>query len=189
MKRLQQVVLIGSLLLLSWLAMMAVHESGHVLGAAFTGGTVSKVVLHPLAISRTDLSVNPHPLLVAWAGPVLGILFPLAAFAGAMVARMPGAYLLRFFAGFCLIANGAYLSVGSFERIGDAGELLRHGSAIWQLWAYGIVSIPLGLWLWHGLGPHFGMGKAEGKVSRGAMLVCLTLLVLLVSLEMVLGGK
>ena len=62
MKRVHQSTLIVSTLALSWFGMMVVHESGHVLGAWLTGGTVAKVVLHPLAISRTDLALNPQPL-------------------------------------------------------------------------------------------------------------------------------
>jgi hypothetical protein len=69
MRRIDQLVLVGSFLPLCWL------------------GT----------ISRTDLSFNPHPLLVVWAGPVLGVLLPMAG-------------------------------------VGDAGDMLRHGSPAWQLW-------------------------------------------------------
>ena len=65
---------------LAWLVMMAVHEAGHVLGAHLTGGTVKVVVLHPLKVSCTVLSHNPHPLLVTWAGPVIGVLIPLVVF-------------------------------------------------------------------------------------------------------------
>jgi hypothetical protein len=189
MNRLHQYLLICSLLPLSWLAMMAVHEFGHVLGAWFSGGTVAKVVLHPLTISRTDLSQNPHPLVVTWAGPLGGVLLPLLALGGARAGRVPGRYLLRFFAGFCLIANGAYLGVGSFDRVGDAGDLLRHGADRWQLWAFGAVTIPLGLFLWHGQGPHFGLGKTKTAVSPAAAYVCLTLLLVLVAAELLFGGE
>src|SRR5262245_59144782 len=126
MKRLHQGILIGSTLLGSWLGMQAVHESGHVLGASLTGGRVARVVLYPLTISRTDLAFNPNPLVVVWAGPALGVLLPLLLWGIAAAMRMPGAFVLRFFAGFCLIANGAYLAVGSVDGIGDAGEMLRH---------------------------------------------------------------
>jgi hypothetical protein len=56
MKRFHQFVLVISFLLVCWLAMMTVHEFGHVLAAWGTGGTVTRVVLHPFAISRTDVS-------------------------------------------------------------------------------------------------------------------------------------
>ncbi len=62
---------------LCWLGMMGVHEVGHVLAGIFTGGTVTKVVVHPLAISRTDIAPNPMPLIVVWAGPLIGVLLPL----------------------------------------------------------------------------------------------------------------
>ena len=189
MRRADQFVLIGSAVPLAWLAMMAVHEAGHVLGALLTGGTVKVVVLHPLKISCTVLSHNPHPLLVTWAGAVFGVLIPLAAFGVAAAIRMPGAYLLRFFAGFCLIVNGVYIGVGSIERIYDADDLLRHGSQTWHLWFFGAVTIPLGLLLWHQLGPSFGLGKARGQVSRGAAIACLVLLVVVAGLEFVLGDE
>jgi hypothetical protein len=58
----------------------------------------------------------------------------------------------RFVAGFCLIANGAYISIGSFDRIGDCGEMLQTGTPLWVMLTFGGVTIPLGLYLWHGLG-------------------------------------
>jgi hypothetical protein len=183
MKRLHQVVLIVSALLGSWLGMQAVHESGHALGALLTGGRVAKVVLHPLTISRTDLSHNPRPLLVVWAGPVFGALLPLGGL------RLPGAFVLRFFAGFCLIANGAYIAGGSFGRIGDCGEMLRHGSALWQLWLFGAVTVPAGLWLWHRQGPQFGLGPAKGRVNSGVAYASLVACLLLLTLAFAVGGE
>ncbi|MGD9648951.1 MAG: M50 family metallopeptidase, partial [Pirellulales bacterium] len=134
MSRLPQVVLVAATLVACWLGMQAVHEAGHVLGAWLTGGRVSSVVLHPLTISRTDLVENPHPLLVVWAGPVFGVLAPLLLWAVVAVGRLPAAFLARFFAGFCLIANGAYIGCGEFGRIGDCGVMLSWGSSPWQLW-------------------------------------------------------
>jgi hypothetical protein len=78
---------------------------------------------------------------------------------------MPGSFVLRFFAGFCLIANGAYIAAGSFERVGDCGEMLRHGSPMWQLWLFGAITIPAGFWLWHRQGTGFGFGSANGEVD------------------------
>ena len=188
-KRVHQIVLAVSTLALSWFAMMAVHESGHVLGAWLTGGSVAKVVPHPLTISRTDLAVNPQPLLVVWAGPLFGVLAPLLAWIGTQLGRVPFWYLLRFFAGFCLIANGAYLGVGSFDGVGDAGDLLRHGAPIWQLWLFGILCVPAGFLLWHRLGPHFGFGEAQGSVNIPAAYGCLFALIVTLTLMALFGGE
>src|SRR5947209_4265019 len=123
--------------------MQAVHEFGHVCGAWLTGGRVAHVVLNPLTISRTDLADNPRPLVVVWAGPVVGVLLPVALWLAAAGVRMPGAFVLRFFAGFCLLANGLYIGAGSFDRVGDCGEMLRHGSEPWQLWLFGAMTAPV----------------------------------------------
>lgn len=183
MKHAHQILLIGTFLPLCWLGMMAVHELGHVIGAVATGGTVERVVLYPLAISRTDVSPNPAPILVVWAGPLVGVLLPLAVLVGFKVGRVALAYLPQFFGGFCLIANGAYIGVGSFGRIGDAGDMLRHGSPMWCLWLFGVGAIPLGVRLWNGLGPHFGLGQADGKVDHRAAYISCALLILTVIVE------
>jgi len=188
MNRLHQTLLIGTFLPLCWLAMMAVHEFGHVTWAIATGGTVEKVVLHPLTISRTDVSPNPSPLMVAWGGPFVGVVLPMGLLAIFKATRMPLTYLVQFFAGFCLVANGAYIGVGSFARIGDAGDILRYGSPIWYLWLFGAATIFSGLWLWNGLGPNFGLGAAAGKVERRAAYFSCVLLVLTVILEVALSS-
>ncbi len=189
MKRLHQVILIASTVLGSWLGMQAVHESGHVLGAWLTGGRVANVVLHPLTISRTDLVHNPSPLIVVWAGPVVGVLLPLMLWGVAAWLQMPGAFVLRFFAGFCLVANGAYIAGGSFGLVGDCGEMLRHGSAIWQLWLFGAIAVPAGLWLWHRQGTHFGLGPAEGRVNSGVAYASLVGCMLFLVLGLTVGGE
>lgn len=144
----------------SWMGMQAVHEFGHVVGAWLTRGQVVRVVLHPLTISRTDLAENPSPLIVVWAGPMIGCLIPLILWVAAAHYRWRYTFLLRFFAGFCLVANGAYIACGSFDRIGDCGEMLRHGSSMWHLWLFGLVTVPAGFRLWHGLGPQFGLKRS-----------------------------
>jgi hypothetical protein len=163
--RIWQALLIVFLIGFSWLAMMAVHELGHVLNAKLSGGTVERVVLHPLAISRTDVSPNPHPQFVAWGGAIWGTFLPLLLIAVVRFTTRTYTYLVAFFAGFCCLANGLYLAAGSFAGVGDAGDLLRHGAARWQLWLFGVPLSMLGLWLWNGLGPHFGFGPAKGKVD------------------------
>lgn len=188
MGRVHQVVLIGSTLLASWLAMQAVHELGHVMGAWVTGARVVRVVLTPTAISRTDVAENSRPLVVAWAGPVVGAGAPLVVWLAARAGGLSGAFGLRFFAGFCLVANGLYIGVGSFARVGDCGEMLRHGSAPWQLWLFGIIAAPLGLALWHGQGEAFGFGAARGRVSRGAAYGTLIACAALLGLGFAVGG-
>lgn len=189
MRRLHQVVLVASTLLASWLGMQAVHEAGHAVGAWLTGGRVARVVLNPLTISRTDLAENPRPLTVVWAGPVVGVLAPLAAWAVAARLRAPGWYVLRFFAGFCLVTNGAYIAAGSFDRIGDCGEMLRHGSPAWHLWVFGAATVPAGFALWHRLGTYFGLGTSPGRVSTGVAYGTLAAAVLLLVLGFAVDGE
>jgi hypothetical protein len=171
MKRQHQALLIGSTLVFSWLAMQVVHELGHVFGAWLSGGTVVDIVLHPTTISHTQLAENPHPLFVAWMGPLVGVAVPTAALCIARNRRTRGWYLFQFFAGFCLVANGAYIAFGSINRIGDAGEMLRHGTPSMLLWLFGAITIPSGLWLWHGLGSHFGLREARGQMDPRAAYV------------------
>ena len=130
MQRLQQIAFVVSLLALSWMGMMATHELGHVLGALVSGGIVERVVVHPLTISRTDVTPNPNPLIVVWLGPIVGCILPLVA-AMLVPQRLPFARrTAMFFAGFCLLANGAYIAVGSIDKVGDCGEMLKHGSPL-----------------------------------------------------------
>ncbi len=76
MQRVCQILFVASILAISWFAMMAVHELGHVMGAVVTRGHVTRVVLHPMAISRTDVQPNPNPAVVVWLGPILGCVLP-----------------------------------------------------------------------------------------------------------------
>jgi hypothetical protein len=127
---------------LAWLGMMLIHEAGHVIGAVATGGTVQRVVWHPLAISQTDVSPNPSPLMVAWAGPVVGVIVP--PLLAIPLRRTCGREIAAFFVGFCLICNGAYLGLGWIDRVGDAGELLRLGSPRWTLITFGTIATVAG---------------------------------------------
>jgi hypothetical protein len=188
MKRVPQAVLIVSTLVGSWLGMQHVHELGHVAAAWLTGGRVAKVVLDPFTISRTDVAENPRPLLVVWGGPILGVLLPLAIWLGARTVRLPGTFVLRFFAGFCLIANGCYLGTGSFTHIGDAGDMLHHGAARWHLWLFAALTVPSGLWLWNGLGPEFGLGKSNGSVDPKVAYAMLACCIALVAMGIAVGS-
>lgn len=174
-----QVVFVVTFLPLCWLGMMGVHELGHVVAAWGSGGQVTKVVLHPLAISRTDVAPNPHPLVVVWCGPLVGALLPLVLWLALSAFKHPANSYARFFAGFCLITNGLYIGAGSFEGVGDAGEMLREGTPIGVLWGVGVVGLVCGLGLWNGLGPAFGLGEARGHVPRRAAWASLAALVTL----------
>ena len=73
--------------------------------------------------------------------------------------------------------------------MGDAGDLLRYGAPRWTLIAFGLVCVPAGLFLWHGLGPHFGLGEAKGRVDRRAAVGTLGLLLVVVLIEILLDRR
>ncbi len=150
--------------------MMIVHECGHVLAAWATGGRVTRVVLHPLAFSRTDLSHNPSPRLVAASGAVFGVFAPAALL---MVAPAAARWrcVARFFAAFCMLANGVYMASACLDPVGDAHDLLRLGAPAWTLALPGSLAAAGGLWLFHGLGASFGLkGKApDPAIVKGTV--------------------
>lgn len=175
-------------ILLAWFLMQAVHEIGHVLGAWATGGQVTKVVLHPLAISRTDVLPNPSPEIEVWAGPLIGATVPVFAWLVGFPCLCGGlSSWLRYFAGFCLIANGCYLGSGVIEPIGDAEELVRLGTPTWLLGLFGLVSVPTGLWLWHGLGVEFGWGPQGKSISWKTAMITVCVLLAVVVMEFILS--
>lgn len=179
-------VLAISIIPLCWLGMMLVHELGHVLGAWLTGGTVERVVFHPLKISRTDVSSNPHPLIVVWSGPLFGVLAPVLIWLVVRTMHPAAAFVARTFLGFCLLANGLYLGIGSFDRVGDAGELLRTGAAPWQLWLFGMVCSMLGLWSWDHLKEHFGFGTKAKSVQPAVAIATLVIAIILLLIAIIL---
>ena len=132
---------------------------------------------------------NPHPCFVAWGGPIWGCLIPLVLWAAAWVMARRYAFLARFFAGACLVANGAYLGTSALlgGRDLDGPVILANGGSAWQLLLFSLVAIVLGLYAWNGLGSDFGLGKAQGRVDRRATVVVAILLVLLVLAEWALA--
>lgn len=159
------VVLLANALLF-WLLMMAVHELGHVLHAAATGGRVTHVELHPLAISRTDVQPNPKPLTVAWGGTLWGAVIPLAGWGIASVLPRIGRRWLKAFAGFCLIANGLYLVSAIAMPVGDTQDLRTLGVPVWAMVLAGTPMLAAGVWLWHSLGRCFGLANATNAQAR-----------------------
>lgn len=189
MQRFHQLLFAATLLALSWYGMMAVHELGHVLGAIATGGTVERVVLHPLSISRTDVAPNPHPAIVVWLGPLVGSLLPLIlAFALRRLPVLPCRSLL-FFAGFCLIANGGYISFGSFDAIGDSGEMLRTGTPLWVMHAFGITAVAAGLSIWHKLGTLKQFWDNPNSISPASAYILFSILIAVMALEFLISHR
>jgi hypothetical protein len=169
--------------------MQVVHELGHRVGAWASGGKVARVVAHPFTISCTLLRHNPHPLVVVWAGPIVGALLPAMLVGLAYALRSPGLHLFRFFAGFCLVANGLYIGIGSFDRLMDAGDMMGYGSPQWILILFGVVSVTGGLCFWNGIGENFGLGAAKGKVSRTSAIASFLLFLILAGVEMIIGSR
>jgi hypothetical protein len=179
--------LIVATLIACWLGMQAVHELGHVLGAWLVGAQVERVVLHPLTISRTDVAEHTSPLLVVWAGPIVGVFAPVMLWLVAAALKLSGAFALRFFAGFCLIANGAYIGLGSFAQIGDCGELIRHGAPPYTLWLFGLAALPLGLLLWNGQGRYFGLGPNAEQIELSVLVTTIAMAIGLIILGLAIG--
>ncbi|QDT33148.1 hypothetical protein Mal48_24010 [Thalassoglobus polymorphus] len=169
--------------LLSWLLMQAVHELGHLLAALLTGGRIVELNLHPLSISHTIVHPNPAPLIVIWAGPIVGVLFPILLWILCKKLIPKRAHLLKFLVGFCLIANGLYLGSAVFDAVGDARDLLQRQVPLWGVVLFGAVTVPAGFLFWNGLGKEFGMGEAGSELSASEPLEVFALLVVLVVLE------
>ena len=150
---------------------------------------MTRVVLHPLVISRTECAANPSPLYVAWGGPLIGSLLPLAILLIARFARASAWYVFQFFAGFCLIINGIYIAEDSFLAAGDGGDMLRNAMPRWILVAFGVITVTLGLYLWNGLGPSFGLGEAKGNVNRKAAVGAFCVLLIIVMAELLVNSR
>ena len=87
------------------------------------------------------------------------------------------------------LANGAYIGMGGFDGVGDAGEMLRHGTPMWAMLAFGISACALGLWLWHRLGSlkHF-LTRPEA-VQRSHAVFIATALAVVIAAETLLSAR
>lgn len=165
--------------------MQVIHESGHAFAALATGGTIRKVVLVPWELSRSDLIKNPSPLFVCWAGPITGAIAPVVIWLVSRGLNSRAAFWFQFLAGFCLIANGAYIGVGAWTADGDAGDLIRLETPQWTMVAFALITSPFGFWLWHGLGPQFGFGKDAKPISWTAALTSFFVLAIIAIVEII----
>jgi len=163
-----RIIVILAVLYVSWIAMMAVHESGHVLAALIGGGHVSRVVFPLTGFSRTDVDPDPSPRLEIWGGPVWGSYLPFLAWM-LIRKRFPKRIdiPLGFFTGLCLVANGAYMGMGWTMSAGDAAELMKLGTPMWVLVAYGAITFFLGFYVWHTLGPFVVIMKPGAERDAG----------------------
>jgi hypothetical protein len=141
--------LAAAVLYATWMGMMAVHELGHMLHAWLSGGRVIEVRMPLLGFSQTIVHPNPRERFVVWGGPIWGVLIPLLACGLLRVVRGAAPDLLKFFAGFCCIANGAYIGLGWTKRAGDAADLRRLGVSPALMIALGLVCMSAGFYLWH----------------------------------------
>jgi len=186
--RLASIILIISILWIGWLAMMLVHETGHVLGAIASGGTIRQVVWHPMVLSRTDVEPNPHPLIELWAGPIIGSLLPTIVASICLAFRLRSAYLIWVVVGFCLTANGAYIGIGAFDPVGDAREMVAHGMPRWTLALFGFIAAAAGVWIWHNISPHLGFGPAPVPVNPHHTWGVFAIALLLTAIGLVIGN-
>jgi hypothetical protein len=168
MQRVFRYILIALVLYASWLALMGIHECGHVLHAWLSGGHVLSVHFGLFEFSRTEMSIDPHPQFVAWGGPIWGCLIPLLLYAVAVAMRLRFRRWLGIFAGLCLIVNGGYIGIGWIDQAGDAGTLLRHGASAWVMATTGLMAMAAGLLLWHLLGA--SLGRPSSRLSQAVFL-------------------
>lgn len=129
--------------------MLALHELGHVAHALISGGRIAGITFPLLGFSQTIVHPNPRPIFVVWGGPVIGSLLPVLACALLRLARVNIPHVLRFFTGFCLIANGGYVGVGWRMSSGDAADMRELGTPVWTMIVFGLTCVTAGLWLWH----------------------------------------
>ncbi len=135
--------------------MMLLHELGHILAALCSGGQIVAVELTPWTLSRTDVSPNPHPIFVAVSGGIAGVVLPLCLW-GLFRRDLWGV-----FAGFCCLANGLYLGLGTYGHVGDCGELMIHGFPREALWVFGIVASGVGIWIWDSIDRKWNQNKEK----------------------------
>jgi hypothetical protein len=171
--------LAASWIIAAWLLFLWTHESGHILAALFTDGQIEQVVLHPLTFSRTDVSPNPAPMFVAWAGALLGPLIAAIVLLPMRCIPAQGRALYRTLLGFVLIANGVYIGLGIVQPVADAADMIRLGAPRWTLGLYGVPATALGLVLWEGLNPMGSLPRSPARTDKISAFILATLALVL----------
>lgn len=107
----------------------------------------------------------------------------------ASLLRLRTAYLVWVIAGFCLIANGAYIGFGTIRPIGDAEELIAHGMPRGPMAAFGLLAFAGGFWIWDRISPRFGFGTAPAEISAWHAYVIFGIAALLTAGGLVFGDR
>lgn len=123
---------------LFWLSTLFFHECGHIFAAILSGGTLSFVDVYPWHLSQTQVSPNPHPSLVVWAGLLSGWFVPLLTIPLWHSQMRELATVLKAWAGFCWFSMGLYLALAAGEPLSDAGQLNTAGWPVSFLVAVGL---------------------------------------------------
>lgn len=165
----------------SWWLMMASHELGHIAAAHLTHGNIAHINLSPAGLSQTHLATNPHPHLVVWAGPIIGVLSTGLVYITAIGLRKRGKAChaepaFAFLAGFCLIANGLYIGLGWIDRIGDTHVMLQQGTPIFVMIGFGVLCLATGLTCWHQLGAQLWLKEVSSLDCRRLTMCSITTL-------------
>lgn len=191
----RRVFTISLLLAASWYAMMLVHELGHVIAAWSAGSRVEAVRMPWLGFSQTIVPTTDWPRVVAASGAALGSALPLVAWlimrSVPRIRRGAACAIARFFAGFCLLANGAYIGSAVLVPVGDSEDLVRMGVPAWVLALIGWPAAAAGVALWNGMAKNLGSsaridGEPLGITPMHALtcMVCVLALVGLVNLAL-----
>jgi hypothetical protein len=144
-RMLLNLIVLGLAVCACWWWMMIVHELGHVVHGAVSGGRIERVVVPLVGFSRTDLSRNPHPVFVAWGGFVWGVGLPVVGWAACAIIKARVRLGLECFAVFCLIANGAYMATALGSPVGDVEDIVSAGGTSWPLTVGGLSAMLAGL--------------------------------------------
>jgi len=178
-------ILIATWLPFCWLAMQLLHELGHLVAAWRLGVEIVQFHFGLLTVSHTmldDAGQSQATLLATtWAGPMAGMILPLVIWGIVALFRLREAFLARFLAGFCLVANGCYLLCGPADGYADTGILLANGAMRWQLTVVGIIGITLGFLLWNRQGNNFAIGPTPRPIrpqSIAVSVICLVTMIL-----------
>ena len=130
----------AGLLVASWCVMTFTHEMGHIVAGSCCGGTLQSADLRPWRLPYSLFNPDPMPLVTLWAGPILGVIVPVAL---ALIVRRNWMW---FIAHFCVIANGTYIATAwySGDRYLDTAKLLEHGSPPLLIAVYCAITITAG---------------------------------------------